>query len=511
VDVTNTTSELTMNHPNVAGDHRECGPDCVVTGDLCCGGKGTCSECDATDEQGNVTKNYVVPESNLADLKASLEKINRKCVKLGVPQVELVENGFEDRPYVWFQGSWVPYSPTSTFHKDLKPTYRRFFKLTLKGQTPRLEGWSFVATLQHLEVEGETANILRIVPGWEEQLPKEYRSATPDNCDHCHKSIMTRKETFVVKNQDGSWKQVGRNCLADFLFGKDPHAVIKALEYLQEALGLAESAESDGGFGGRIEDRWSLLDILTLTAACVRIDGWCPRSKARYSNGQLIATADNVAYILTPPGPYADDKARADWREFCAQHEPTQEDKDIAAKALAYAKDDLPNKVEGSDYLYNLWVAANQPTVNRRLLGIVASLMPHYLREVERQILREKELKDTRNSQYVGTPGERIMVKVKVLRNWAGEGYSIINMLTSDGNVLVWFGVGGMTVGQEYWIKATVMPVKDGKHPHSEYKGVKQTRVNRVEIYNITDEQAQAEVAKMTKAAAKKAAKLAKG
>ena len=35
------------------GNHAECGPDCAVTGDLCCGGqvRGVCSECDgaATD------------------------------------------------------------------------------------------------------------------------------------------------------------------------------------------------------------------------------------------------------------------------------------------------------------------------------------------------------------------------------------------------------------------------------------------------------------------------------
>lgn len=32
-------------HPFVAGDHRECGPDCAITGDLCCGGPEICATC----------------------------------------------------------------------------------------------------------------------------------------------------------------------------------------------------------------------------------------------------------------------------------------------------------------------------------------------------------------------------------------------------------------------------------------------------------------------------------
>lgn len=40
-------------HPLVAGNHSECGPDCCVTGDLCCGGhvEGACPTCDAERSQ----------------------------------------------------------------------------------------------------------------------------------------------------------------------------------------------------------------------------------------------------------------------------------------------------------------------------------------------------------------------------------------------------------------------------------------------------------------------------
>lgn len=32
-------------HPFVPGDHRECGPDCAITGDKCCGGVVVCDTC----------------------------------------------------------------------------------------------------------------------------------------------------------------------------------------------------------------------------------------------------------------------------------------------------------------------------------------------------------------------------------------------------------------------------------------------------------------------------------
>lgn len=40
---------MSLQHVNVPGDHSECGPDCAITGDACCGGffGGTCPMCTA--------------------------------------------------------------------------------------------------------------------------------------------------------------------------------------------------------------------------------------------------------------------------------------------------------------------------------------------------------------------------------------------------------------------------------------------------------------------------------
>jgi hypothetical protein len=372
-----------------------------------------------------------------------------------------------------------------------------------------------VATLQHLEVDGEVANMLRIVPGFTESLPLQFRNCGPENCDHCHKTIRTRKETFVVRSvETGKWMQVGRNCTQDFLGGRDPHAVAKMLEYLQTAGDLCSGAEEGGWGGGHVEDRAETLNFLTWVAACVRIDGWVSRGKSRQTDGQIKATADVAFRFINPPrfeGPNAD-KLRREFEADKAKHTPTEEDAALALKALTYAQEELEGKMEGNDYLYNLWVACNQVSVNWKLIGIAGSLMAHYIKEVERQTLREVELRRTAASVHVGTVGERTFFKVQVLtvKTVGLESQfgpkSMHKMVTTDGNLIVWFnsGDGDLKTGQEYILKATVKR-------HDEYQGTKQTIINRAEP--VTQEQMDAELAKAAKKAeraAKKAAKAAK-
>lgn len=163
-----------------------------------------------------------------------------------------------------------------------------------------------------------------------------------------------------------------------------------------------------------------------------------------------------------------------------------------------------------SDFEWNLIVATKSSLITPKLAGIVAALVPYYLRDVEKRVLREAEARKLADSRHVGAVGDRLKdVVVMVMRINSFEGNFgmtfIVKMLTGDGNVMTWFSSGppGMNPGAEYMIATTV---KD----HSTYQGVKETRVTRTTVY--TDEgrkQAEEKAAKKLVREAKKAQKVA--
>lgn len=468
------------------------------------------------------TATYTVPAENFFVLLEKVAKLARKSAKLNLPAIELAKTGEFQVPF-FRTGNHEGISHTKLDTAELLAKaeknvaegrgsiiYRTYFTVTLTGAVPRLAGWEFVATLQHLEVDGEVANMLRIVPGFGESLPVRFRTSGPENCDHCRKVIRSRKETFVVrKTGTNEWLQVGRSCTQTFLGGADPHSVAKGLEYLQSAGDLCNSAESDGFGGGRFVESAEMETFLAWAAACVRIDGWLSRGKARAMANGMTATADMAFMFECPPhfGP-GQDKARREFEAARLAHTPTDADKALVAAALTYAETSLAGKMEGNDYLYNLWVACNQSTVTAKLAGIAGSLISHYIKEVERATLHELETRRTADSKHVGTVGERRFFKVTTLKVITVDGQfgttCIHKMVDADGNLLVWFATGSadnLETGKEVWLKATVKK-------HDTRDGKLQTVINRAEVW--PEELVKAEQEKLAKKAAKAAAKLAK-
>jgi len=94
--------------------------------------------------------------------------------------------------------------------------------LKVHGETPKLAGWSLVAKIEWLEDE----RLISCVPG--ETCPEQYRTGA-FNCDWCNTN-RRRKETFVLRHENGEHKQVGRQCIRDFLGGKSPEQLLAEAE-----------------------------------------------------------------------------------------------------------------------------------------------------------------------------------------------------------------------------------------------------------------------------------------
>lgn len=482
------------------------------------------------------TATYLIPDCNLAELEARIAKLNKRAVRLGVPeiiitkapdhvrhQVRQLQSGCEIggpmTRLVWrHEKDMVKLPPeqlpTGAYLANAwEPTgvVMTWWKVEVTGSTPSYNGWQFIATLEPLSLEdGAVENLIQCVPG--HVCPEAYRKDV-GRCDHC-KAIRKRNQTFVLRHEDGSDKVVGRQCLKDFLgYNGDPHQMASWAESMAELGSLCGSAEDDewlgGGEGGGRDRAWDLKHFLTLTACRVRLFGWLGRGKARDEGGYRTPTADEVLRLLTPPHHTAGKEEKQGWEKFRDQHVETEADPQTAEAAIEWAKSIPSSEREGeNNYLANVNLVARCGTASRKTAGVAASIIVAYQKATEKEIQR-LQLASRPESNWVGEEGKRIqLITVKcerVIRNEGAYGLTGIHKMTDEvGNDLTWFASSSAT-----WLKEGEMAhISASIKSHGEYKGRKQTVLTRVTIW--TEEGVAEHRAKEEKKAARAAKKAAK-
>ena len=430
---------------------------------------------------------YRIPESNLFALRARVEKLNRRAAKLHMEPLVLAEIGevFETR-----ERSMRPTdSGDDVNYRARTVKYQvRFVLVTLAGTCPHVNGWAMAATIQH----EEGGNILRTVPGFETSLPVIYRTAST-GCDHCHTDRI-RKDTYVLQSEAGEWKQVGRNCLADFLRTENAAGLAEYAELLaglDSEMGAFEYEDFGGGHGQKY---FATLDLLTQVACCVRGDGWCSRTEARNSYTPKQATVDTALSCFDEHSWNRMDER--DRERFTV----TEDDKIRATAAIAWAQE-LPADVT-NDYLWNIRVVSHREQIGYREAGLAGSIIAAYNRYMEQELARKYE--HDHPSAWFGTEGERGIFTLTVIGLREMEGNfgltTLVQFRDSAGNRAKWFCSGrcSMEIDQPVTVKATIKT-------HEEYKGSKQTVLSRVALYDAAAEAEKKAAAK----AAKKAARLA--
>src|ERR1700677_2367335 len=235
---------------------------------------------------------------------ARLAKRAKRAKRIGAPAIAWTFGAVENRPVE------VRIVDDSESEGGVLPnTVMRlvpFVHLTLTGSRPKIAGWEFTATVQHLD----GVNILRSCQRAEEiEVPAIYRTRG-SVCDHCRLD-RDRRDTYLVVNEAGDWKQVGSSCLVDFFGHEDPHQLAAYAEMLASAMSLCEGAEDGeggwgwGGGGGRRV--FALVEYLTYVAAEIRESGWTPKSAVQDAPGS--ATANRALDRIAPGrGPQPQDR-----------------------------------------------------------------------------------------------------------------------------------------------------------------------------------------------------------
>lgn len=396
-------------------------------------------------------KEYRIYSGNLYALREKLAKLNKKALKLGGKPIELVDTGrIED----------VQIKNDIT---GLVTRVNRYHYMTLTGETPKFNGWTLGAVVEHT-TEG---NILRKAPGVVAELT-QFRTGA-QHCDHC-KQARHRIETFVVIHENGEQKLVGRNCLRDFLGHQNPNQLASLAEIVFSVGELCEASENEGGYGGGHE-LFYVDGFLTYAACVIRHLGYVSSKRARESQemgGNVCSTRQTAESWIRP---FKDAKLGIDY------HLPEDCDKEAALKAKQYVLDTLGSKEAEAltDFEHSLLVVCKCEAVDPKNAGILAYVPEYYARSIEKE-------KTSALETYFGEPGKRMrnipLTYIKSTGFDSAYGYTYIHTFaTLDGARILWKSSSNFSAANGAQINAT-FTIK----AHEEYKGHKQTKVSRLTI-----------------------------
>lgn len=414
------------------------------------------------------SKEYEIAKPQLPLLQEQFATLNKKAAKLGCIPITMEILG-ERIEIITCPEHRVVQGNNIQLVAALDEV-RIFVKVCLTGDIPKYEGWTFAATVQHLPAtqSSEAFDIIRTIPGVFE-IPAQYRDKSRAQiCDHCQTNRY-RRDTFIIHHDNGTWKQVGRQCLKDFLGHKDPHALAAQAELFINALTLLEdTTRQTNGYKGW--DCFNLESYLKWVAGVIRVRGWLSRSNAQARDQQ--ATADFV-YELISPISICDSQYAKRMEQLYEQANPTEQDIELTAKAIEWAAQLDPGK---NDYLYNIHTIAKAGMIDRRLIGYAASIIPAYQREVEKAKVQQT---NSLTSKHLGTVGKRevFTLMIEKMVNLDGVYPSTLYVFKdAEGNQAIWFASkkSGFQVGDVVNVKASVKE-------HKERNGTAQTVLTRVQ------------------------------
>lgn len=381
---------------------------------------------------------YNIPAANMEKLEGKIAKLNKKAKKAGTGEITLTV---------------ISKLADTQDDGSVKLTYQ----VAIDGETPKIEGWAFISKINHnMDPTGES-NLVYDMPGT--TFPEEYRKAKAD-CEHCGYT-RKRRDTYILLNDEGDHMQVGRTCIQDFI-GVDPEKVVAQAERYVSATDTLGEATGEG-WGMNDHRTIDLYKYLAYVSKNIREFGWIS-GKDAFENGKVSTAVTALDDMFWQP-------------PLEVKTKPTDEDKALAVETIDHVKALVPGD---NSYLHNIITIAAEGYLDGKATGLAASMIAVYNRHLE-YLAKQAAAPDLSKSQYVGKERERITVSVTVIGKRWFDGHfgstALVRMVDSNSNLIITFTTGKFAdtveIGDNVAIKGTVKK-------HEEYKGVKQTALNRV-------------------------------
>ena len=376
-------------------------------------------------------------EGNWDRFQSDFDKVIRKAKKLGIQPPIYTITGEE-------------------LEKAENDGYVKMIIVEVEGNYLKVSGWEFLATITHLEA-GNIFGKLSPRP-----IPERFRT-TDKICEHCNQR-RSRKDPYIVYNDStGEYKQVGKSCLSDFTNERSAQGIASYLDGLTK---IMDYEYSDWlGIGSLVHHHYDLISwIARINRTIIAEGGWVSQAKAQ-ELGKAPTTYIAQYYLQR-----SKNMEPGEWRD----HQPIQEDRDLARRVVEYFRSITPS----GDYLYNLCTVLKGDYAPIKTRNLVASSIAAYNLAMGEQ--QEREAKKGYNQEPVGTPGDKVELKVRVeeIKEICTRfGFKVLaSMITNSNQIVKWFTSNSpMEIGKEYTIKATL---KDTK----EYDGLLENYILRAKI-----------------------------
>lgn len=378
-----------------------------------------------------------VPSDAVEIIEARVNRLAKRAEKRGFPKPILV------------LGPTFPKTRTAPDGSDYTVEYRKVAILATAKLS--LGGWRLLAVIAPVEKDGRTLGLATAVPG----ETAEYGLIENWNrCDHCN-AHRNRNETFIVEHESGERKQIGRQCLRDFL-GHDPSALTGWYEATSSLID-SDEIESWGSSAPRMYRPDEIIEISARVVANVGF--YVSRRKAEEQG--LQATGDAIWEALAPTATSYKEFVR----DFPLLGTELAEATKAACRLLVESDEPATN-----DWVRNVRNVVSVDYVQRRHVGIVASavilgqrLMEREAKEKVAEALKaERVASGAREPAHVGTVGQRITLPLIVEFSKTFDGQygvtTLIKFRTAEGDLVQWWASGERDIesGERLTLTGTV-------------------------------------------------------
>lgn len=417
---------------------------------------------------------FELDPSFIPELEKKIKSLNKKAEKIGVPPISVEVIGEKIKEY-------------TDIDEETGQKIKRFKKVSVVkvvGERPKVAGYDFLAT-----VEGTpSGNILRVAPG-AENYQKElqaYYNSNPGLCEWC-KERRKRVQTFIVREKaTGKLKQVGRNCLKDFLGGRSPQSIAAIFSAYQDLYEFLKSRQKENDKQDSQSFRRAGLiapvkDILTVGVTATRLFGYRPASfggETTANLARLVVFGPPSKYITTRFG----SEPNPDYDLYKKIKDAINEEDEKRVQEIVSWFGELSDEQKKDPFFHNVNVLFKEGFASNKDVGYIVGLIPVFSKAMSRQYYQKKEPSGAKSNEWVGQIGQKIPpTKIRVIRTRSLTGafgpVQLVSMEDEQGNVFVWFNNSrqNMEENKEYTITGTVKK-------HDDYQGRKQTHLTRVKI-----------------------------
>jgi len=402
---------------------------------------------------------YLILEDNMERLQKKLTRIRTKCNKYGCDFVyrEVSEEFKEVK------------------NEDGSKQTCRFIVVECEG-TAKINGWRFIATLEHHDNGNIVRKLIDEVP-----VPEQYFNCEP-TCDHCH-SIRHRKDTYLIYNQDtNEYKQVGSSCLCDFTHGFDAEAAAAYIALFDEL--IKGEAPYEGGYSAPY---FRTVDVLKHAADIVDHIGYRSSSwdGPRNEMNTRVQTHTSLKYDINPHSLMPAYKEAIE--TYRTRFNPDYNDPELISyveDAMKWVKDSEDN----SDYMHNLKVIVDSEYIQAKNFGYAVSIIPTYNKYIEKKTEADRRAEaheaEAKISNYIGEVGQRVTLtgdcEISIITSWETD-YGITiryKIVDTNGNVIMWDSSSGIRDNDREEVVSITGTIKK----LDEYNGVKQTWLTRCRV-----------------------------